>query len=283
MGLREYNKYGRAAEHLRSTILENMLSHAYLIEGDLTMDKMGFAAALAQAALCQEEPGEGCGRCETCTRIQHGSYEDLYVVSPEEASGSKSRVQSVRDAQIEELQNQLKNKPAEGDRNIAIIDGADTMTNRAQTRLLKTLEEPYPGTVIMLLSENAETLLQTIRSRCVRVRLVDVPEETVQEQTAATDVLEMIREGKYFFDIKERLDQAVKTRSDAYVLLDGVEKSLEGYIRRGSDFLSVRQQAEAVSAVEKTRRAIQQNASYKYAVRHLVLEIERIVRPGGRE
>lgn len=284
MGLQDYQKYGSAASHLQRAVLQNMVSHAYLIEGDHTMDKMGFALVFAQAVLCPEKKGEGCGSCLTCRRIQHQSYEDLYICEPTESAGSRSRVQSVRDAQIEELQNQLKTRPSEGERNIAVISGADSMTVRAQTRLLKTLEEPYPGTVIMLLSENAEMLLPTIRSRCVHVRLMDAFESAGREAEpgAASDVLSMIREGKYFFDIKERLDQEIKTRTDAYAFLDAMEKVLEGLIRRGCDFLSVRQQAEAVSAVEKTRRAIQQNASYKYAVRHFVIRMERILRPAGR-
>ena len=67
-----------------------------------------------------------------------------------------------------------------GDRNIAVIKDADTLTVRAQNRLLKTLEEPFEGTVIMLLSENRENLLDTIKSRCIMYRLEDTekaPEE----------------------------------------------------------------------------------------------------------
>ena len=283
MGLQEYNKYGNAAAHLHRAILQNMVSHAYLIEGDHTMDKMGFALAFAQAVLCPENRGQGCGVCDVCRRIQHRSYEDLYICEPTESAGSKSRAQSVRDAQIEELQNQLKTRPSEGERNIAVISGADSMTMRAQTRILKTLEEPYPGTVIMLLSENAEMLLPTIRSRCVHVRLTDSPAAADAEGlTAASDIMDMLREGKYYFDIKERLDQEIKTRVDAYTFLDAFEKVLERLIRKGCDFLSVRQQAEAVSAVEWTRRAIQKNASYKYAVRHFIIQMERIMRPAGK-
>ncbi|MCH3954328.1 MAG: hypothetical protein LKK51_08485 [Eubacterium sp.] len=282
MGLSEYRKYGNAAAHLQSAIVHQMLSHAYLIEGDHTMDKMGFALALAQAALCPEKRGEGCGECLTCRRIEHGSYEDLYVVEPTSASGNKSKVLSVRDAQIEELQNHLKTRPSEGERNIAVISGADSMTMRAQTRLLKTLEEPYPGTIIMLLSENTEFLLPTIQSRCVKVRLIADPDLQEENMTAASELVEMIREEKYFFDIKERLDQAVHSRTDAYTLLDGMERVMEQFIRHGCDFMSVRQLAEAVSAIEKTRRAVQRNASYKYAVRHLVIQMERIIRPSGR-
>lgn len=277
MSLSDFSKYGNAAGHLKNAILQGMVSHAYIIEGDHTVDKLGFAKAFGQAILCRERKGEGCGNCPSCRQIEMETYEDLVICAPQESAGSKSHVLSVRDAQVEELQEKLKLKPAEGARNLAIIDGADSMTMRAQTRLLKTLEEPYPGTVIMLLSENSEYLLPTIQSRCVKVRLVDFSHAEENPESAAADVLEMIHERKFFFDVKERLDGAVKSRPDAYAFLDDFEKVLDGYMRRGCPFLSVSQLSRAVAVVEQVRRMIQQNASYKYGVRFLVLQIRRIM------
>ena len=77
---------------------------------------------------------------------------------------------SVKDEQISKLQAELQKKPL-GERNLAVIKDADTMTKRAQNRILKTLEEPYEGTVIFLLSENRENIIDTVKSRCVIYRL----------------------------------------------------------------------------------------------------------------
>ena len=203
MGLSDFERYGSAAEKLRAAIGSSMVSHAYLIEGDSNADKVGFAKAFAMALLCGEDPGSGCGICPVCRKIAHESYDDLYIVRPED-KGTTSATSSVKDEQVEKLQAALKARPAAGDRNIAIISGADTMTPRAQNRLLKTLEEPNAGAVIMLLSENADQLLPTIDSRCVRVRLVsEGAEDDADAVIFAREILQMITEKAFFFDIKK--------------------------------------------------------------------------------
>ena len=90
---------------------------------------------------------------------------------------------------------------AEGGRNIAILEDADTMTVRAQNRFLKTLEEPQPGTVIMLLSENSRMLLPTIRSRCVRVRVGGLRGSSADDRLTALagEFIDMAVRGEYFF------------------------------------------------------------------------------------
>ena len=75
-----------------------------------------------------------------------------------------------QDEQISKVQSDIKKKPME-ERHMVVIQDADTMTLRAQNRLLKTLEEPFEGTVMILLSENRENLLETIKSRCVLYRI----------------------------------------------------------------------------------------------------------------
>lgn len=223
MGLSKYRKYGKAAEKLKDAVNSGIVSHAYIIEGDHNIDKMGFSRAFAQALICRQMPGEGCGRCVECRKIQDGNYEDLYVVEPEDTTTRKTGTSSIKDADIEELQVRLKSRPTAGDHNIAIIAGGDTMTPRAQTRFLKTLEEPPEGTVIMILSENSEELLPTINSRCVNIRLYDLEGSSESSGTeAASRIIGMIMNKAFFFDVKEELDNAVKSRNDAYAFLDAV-------------------------------------------------------------
>lgn len=269
MGLSRYRKYGNAAEKIRRAIGQDMVSHAYLIEGDHTIDKIGFTRAFTSALLCREKPGEGCGECVTCRKIADGNLEDMYIVSPEESGRSQTR--SIRDEQIEKLQEDLMGVP-NGPRNIAVIESADTMTLRAQTRLLKTLEEPQPGTVIMILSENAETLLATIRSRCVKVRLTDLNEkENTKMQAAAEEILGIIAQSGYFFDMKDILDKKVKNRSDAYEFIDAYESVLGRYLRKGGSYFTAERLAGCIREAEKARTALRLNASPKYVLRDLVL------------
>lgn len=279
MTLSAYGKYGSAASKLGDAVRSGIVSHAYIIEGDNNIDKMGFARAFCQALTCREMPGEGCGRCVNCRKIADGNHEDLYVVEPDDQTAAKTGTNSIKDAAVEELQVRLKEKPTAGEHNMAVIADADTMTTRAQTRFLKTLEEPPDGTVIMILSENSEELLPTINSRCVNIRLYDVSGSDSTEGTEeAEKILRMIINREYFADVKAELDKAVKSRQDAYVLLDGME-SMVGSIVKGRSELRMEpgQAMEGTQLIEETRRDIKLGAGYNYRMRGLVLRLGEII------
>ena len=279
MTLSAYGKYGSAAAKLGDAVKSGIVSHAYILEGDNNIDKMGFARAFCQALTCRELPGEGCGRCVNCRKIADGNHEDLYVVEPDDATASKSGANSIKDAAVEELQVRLKEKPTAGDHNMAIVSDGDTMTTRAQTRFLKTLEEPPEGTVIMILSENSEELLPTINSRCVNIRLYDVSGEDRSEGSEeAAKILRMVMDKAYFADIKSELDHSVKSRQDAYMLLDGLESMVGTIVKGGSEIAMDAEQAMASTRlIEETRRDIKLGAGYNYRIRGLVLRMEEII------
>ena len=130
MTLSAYGKYGSAASKLGDAIRSGIVSHAYIIEGDSNIDKIGFARAFCQALTCSEMPGEGCGKCVNCRKIADGNHEDLYVVEPDDTTASKNGTDSIKDAAVEELQVRLKEKPAAGDHNMAIISGGDGISGR---------------------------------------------------------------------------------------------------------------------------------------------------------
>lgn len=274
MSLRDYRKYGKAAERLEAAIAAGRVAHAYLIEGDHNADKEGFAVAFAQALLCRQMPGTGCGRCATCRKLADGNYEDFYLVRPEQ-TGSKTGVQSVKDAQIERLQEKLMSVPSAGDRNIGVISEGDTMTLRAQSRLLKTLEEPVPGTVILILVSNAESLMQTIRSRVVSLRLLTESRAADTEMTAlAEEFIDMAARRDYFYKLKNLQTEKIRDRSDANAFLDALETVLERLMRQGGGRLSRTEAARAVRDVEAARQTIRRNEVPSFVIRRLYLRLE---------
>lgn len=277
MGLSSYRKYGKACEKIKSQIASGMVPHAYIIEGNHNIDKEGFAKAFCQALICRQAPGEGCGRCIDCRKIADENYEDLYIVRPEDTTKNKTGTNTIKDAQVEDLQADLKTKPTAGDRNMALISGADTMTLRAQTRFLKTLEEPPEGTVIMILSENSEELLPTIESRCVSIRLYDFDGAGESEGGEAAETLfSMLKKKEYFYGIKDYLDGEVKTREGAYAVLDGLESVIGREAREsagndGFDYM------RAVTLIEEARSDIKLGASYKYVLRETMVKLEESI------
>ncbi|MFQ9893209.1 MAG: hypothetical protein ACLRWH_08615 [Emergencia sp.] len=267
MSLKDYGQYGKLIEKISSAIENGNVSHAYIIEGDSCIDKEKFARDFTKAVLCKEAPGIGCDQCVNCRKIDHDNYEDMYFARSDELS--------LKDAEIAGLQEKLKNRPTAGLRNIAVIEGADTMTVRAQNRLLKTLEEPNPGTILFLLSENTENLLPTINSRCITYRLGNFLNAEVEMDLGfAEELMGMVIEHAYFCDLKTKLDKNIKDRKDAFALLDGLERLFRQYLT-GQRQVSIRKEKLIlyVNYVEEARRDLLVNVNYKYAIRNLILKI----------
>lgn len=254
---------------LQNAITCGNISHAYILEGDRCIDKRLLAECFAKAVLCAEQPGFGCDHCRICNKISHGNHEDLHYV---EADGN-----SIKDEMIEDLQEKLRRKPLGGDRNIAIVQDADTMTLRAQNRLLKTLEEPPAGAVILLLSENTENLAQTILSRCVIYRLHYGGEGDYGDLAeAAQKLADLFLENAPFYKVKAELYPFLDSRESGFRLLDALER-IYGALAAGRHEKSRLYRREdifrAVSSIEETRRSLQRGVAIGYALKKMALEI----------
>lgn len=244
-------------ERIKKTIDAGNISHAYIIEGDYLSEKEDLAKWFLTEI-------SGVKKLESCP--------DYYELRASKGQGRT--VSSIKDEDMEELMSNLKMKPA-GDRNMALIADADSMTVRAQNRFLKTLEEPSGRTVIILLSENSENLLETIRSRCVTFRCYG--EYLELEPDAKTgELINAILEKKTFHETKQLLQAVVKNREDAYLFLDVLEHvyidMLKGNDKRAL-LISREKGIEAIGTIEETRRALIGNASVRYAMRALILKI----------
>ncbi len=138
------------------------LGQAYLFVGPEGIGKRTFARELARTLLC-EQPSEGfaaCGQCTACQLVDAQTHPDLFQLArPQDA-------QELSIDLIRELVAQLALKPARGRRKIAILDDADDLTIEASNCFLKPLEEPPPGSLLILIGTSAERQLTTIRSRC---------------------------------------------------------------------------------------------------------------------
>ena len=269
MSLDSYRGYGSLIERMQKAIRQGNISHAYIIEGDSCIDKTAFAKNVIKAIMCKERPGTGCDYCSTCSKIDHDNYEDLYYARPDE------KTLNVKDEAVEKLQSDLMTIPTGGERNFAIIQNGDSMTERAQNRLLKTLEEPGPGTVIFILSENTDNLLKTITSRCITYRLSNFTDNTADlDMEAAETILSMVMENAYFVDINNYLTKKIKDRQQAFVLLDSMERLFHSYMMSNSNiYFSKDKVVSNVNYVEEARRDLLANVNYKYAIRNLILKI----------
>lgn len=157
------------------------LAHAYLFVGAQHIGKMTMALDLARALNCEGDKPP-CFECGPCRRISNGKHTDIIIIGLNSTNSSgevKQRVEIGID-DIRELQRNTSFPPYEGKCKIFIIDGAEHLSSEAANCLLKTLEEPPRGVVILLLTVDELRLLPTVVSRCQRVELKPMPAEELE-------------------------------------------------------------------------------------------------------
>ncbi len=157
--------FGLLGRALRNEALPQSLVFA----GPEGVGKRLSAISLAQALNCADPVNDGvsgrdaCGVCGPCRKIERRIHPDVMLVAPEE--GSAIKIEQIRD-----VVSQTAYRPFEGRSRVVIVDDADLMGEDAQNALLKTLEEPPPRNVFVLVTSRPDTLLDTIRSRCCLLR-----------------------------------------------------------------------------------------------------------------
>jgi DNA polymerase-3 subunit delta' len=156
---------GRAVAQLRASAVNPV--HAYLLVGPPGSGKRVAAGAFAAALLC---PTGGCGECATCVRVQAGVHPDLVTV---ERTGAAILVDGAR-----EIARLAARSPVEGGRKVLVMTDFH-LVDRAAPALLKTIEEPTPSAVFVILADHIPPELVTIASRCVVVEFGAVPDAAV--------------------------------------------------------------------------------------------------------
>lgn len=173
-GFKNIIGHKQVIQHLKSAIMLEKISHAYIINGEVGSGKKLIASTFAMTLQCETENDEPCGKCKSCMQSNNHNHPDIIWVAHEKP-GSIG-VDDIRG----QLNNDIVIKPYSSKYKIYIIDEADKLTIQAQNALLKTLEEPPAYAVIILLTTNHEALLSTILSRCITLNLKVVEDELIR-------------------------------------------------------------------------------------------------------
>jgi len=159
--------HARASEQLAGALSGGRLSHGLLLHGPNGVGKEQFASALAAALFCTRRGArlEACGECADCALSRAGTHPDLHWVRRLDDK------KSIGVDQVRELCEKLSLTSMRRGYRVAVLVPAQAMTAAAQNALLKTLEEPSPRTVLVLVTARPSGLLATLRSRCQRIEV----------------------------------------------------------------------------------------------------------------
>ncbi len=161
-------------EHIKNSVKNNRVNHAYIFDGPDGIGKMSLAKAFAKMLNCEKGGTEPCNACISCKTFDEGNNPDVIYVT------HKTTVISVDDVRDQIVKN-LALKPYKNRYKIFIIPEAHKMNEAAQNAFLKSLEEPPEYGIFILLSENYNNFLVTILSRCIIFKLKALPYDTVAE------------------------------------------------------------------------------------------------------
>lgn len=212
----------RLRENLSRSVRSGRIAHFYVISGPAGSGKHTLARLLAAAILCkgQEKP---CLSCPACRKVLSGAHPDFITVDDPEKKIVP--VDLIRQARAD-----MFVRPNEADRKIYLFPRGHNMEPPSQNALLKVLEEPPEYGVFLLLTENAEKLLPTVRSRATELSLQPLPEQVLTAQLqkqfpqASPEELSaaMMRSGGY-------LGQAVQLLSDGNLLAPQTEEFAKAF------------------------------------------------------
>jgi DNA polymerase-3 subunit delta' len=229
-------------QKFKSSFAGGRIGHAYLIVGDPRGAAARLAENILQLLFCSDTSARPCGKCSHCLRTAKHIHPDAIWIEPIK----KSR--GILVEQIEEVQRYAFQTTFEGGWKAIVLLSADRMNIEASNKLLKTLEEPPPRTIFLLLSDQPEALLPTVVSRCQRVALPDfVAESGDALQSEVLDIAvgmgsgeteDKLRKACALIDLLKKIREQVKTASGEWLIQaesygeagEDIEEIIEGRI-----------------------------------------------------
>lgn len=197
----------QASRMIMNSIKKSRISHAYLIQGNRGTGKEAIATLIAKNLFCEHPLGiEPCQECLMCKRIDSRNHPDVHWIEPDG--------QSIKIEQIRNLQKEFTYTGLESERKVYIIKGADTLTLNAANRILKFLEEPSRHTTAILLTENSQSIIPTIRSRCQLIDLKPLNPHHLQKQLVNLGMLE--KDAVLMSALTNDIDEAFKWNNDEW-------------------------------------------------------------------
>lgn len=279
-----------AKDVLITSLNKNNILHSYLFCGQEGIGKFLIAKEFAKSILCENKKDAPCNNCKSCIEFETNNNPDFYEVHPE---GNTIKIDQIR-----YMNSKIIEKPVSSQRKVYIINDSDKMTKEAQNSLLKTLEEPPEYAVIILICNQENNILNTIKSRCTKIEFSRLTNEEIQEyfKKNGNDVSQQIlnlAEGSISKALKRKPKQDVYLKLEKLIYnienIDKLEMLKQEFIYQEKDdiqsLLEVAnsilfriakekmQYLNCIDIVENTKKNLSLNGNFDMCIDNLLLSI----------
>lgn len=282
---------------LKNIVESNNISHSYIFSGISGIGKFLFAKEFAKAMLCLGSNNKPCNKCKSCESFETLNNPDIIIIDEQN--------ESIKTEQIKELTNNVMEKPIQANKKIYIINNSENMTKEAQNTLLKTLEEPPEYIVILLVTSNENSLLNTIKSRCIKISFSKLSNEEIKKyfEKNSEEINQNMLEA-FNGSIKQAI--RLKDKSEVYEKIEDILKNIETmnelqilklkdvifndkeeidfvleyintifYNKLINNIGNMQKYERCIEIIELTKSRLNKNSNYDMTIDNCLLEIER--------
>ena len=282
----------KAKQILENSIKTEKISHSYMFIGQSGIGKFLIAKEFAKAILC-ESVNKPCNKCDSCIKFDGNNNPDIQIIDEEE--------KSIKTETIKELVQGVYEKPIQSKKKIYIINDSEKMTKEAQNSLLKTLEEPPEYVIIILIVENENLLLNTIKSRCTKIKfnslsnkeliqilkekykygeisenILEIAEGSVARALSTQgkeEIFELIKENFSnlekinIIDLLNKKDIMFKDKENIQEILNYINIIFFNIIKTNKKYTN------CIQIVEDTKDRLKKNSNYDMTIDNLLLKV----------
>ncbi len=281
-------------DYLINSASNNQMLHSYMFSGREGIGKKLFAKIFAKMILCLSED-KPCNTCKSCISFEGENHPDFMQINADDGK-------SIKIEQIRLMQEKVVEKPIISNKKVYIINDAELLTKEAQNCLLKTLEEPPEYVIIILIVSNESKILNTVKSRCVKIEFEKIPDEEINnylekqgisklsnvmlkqcdgslkmalnigEKTEEYNTLEKIinnMEKENIAAIWNNAEILYKSQDEIFDYLDYINVILYNKLLKINKISYV----NCIEKVEKIKKNLLANANYNMCIDNLLLEL----------
>lgn len=274
----------------------NSIAHSYIFSGQYGIGKKQIAIEFAKMILCLNKDNAPCGECKSCLELENDNNPDFNIIKPD----GKIKIDQIR-----QMLEKVYEKPIISDKKVYIIDDAETMTVEAQNCLLKTLEEPPEYIVIILITSNESNLINTIKSRCLKLTFNPLENNEIKQyleknsdfQNVSETMLEIF-EGSIgkALKVKEKQElynnieatlrnfscesviDLINNASEIYKGKENINEILEYFNiyflkKAKEEYNNASKYVKAIEIVEDTKKRLVYNSNYDMTIDNLLINI----------